>query len=209
MLTAELSKLGLTNAELFLGLHSDHELGCLVTDLRKPVEAEGVLTWSTGTPTLTVQHIAAALETAWQMSIVSMSQEDQSHCKKLCSLCSLQPDALTPHRNITELSMPQHILETCRNAVATFYRTELADEPALSHFKLFSLSADGKHWKSSDITEAHIHSGYASNAAIDKYMACAVLGGSNNLDFMRGYTSQLGCHCYNFLMCDIDDNHDC
>ena len=125
MLTAELSKLGLTNAELFLGLHSDHELGCLVTDLRKPVEAEGVLTWSTGTPTLTVQHIAAALETAWQMSIVSMSQEDQSHCKKLCSLCSLQPDALTPHRNITELSMPQHILETCRNAVATFLEQNL------------------------------------------------------------------------------------
>ena len=88
LLTVKLSKLGLTNAEPFLGLHSDHKLGCLVTDLRKPVEAEGVLTWPM-TPTQTVENIAAALEAAWQMYMVSMSQEDQSHCRKLCSLCSL------------------------------------------------------------------------------------------------------------------------
>ena len=40
LLTAELSKLGLPCAELFLGLHSDYQLGCLVTDLRKPVELQ-------------------------------------------------------------------------------------------------------------------------------------------------------------------------
>ena len=200
LLTAEVSKLGLPCAELFLGLHSDYQLGCLVTDLRKPVEAEGILTWSI-TPGVTVDHIAAALEAAWQMSMVSMSQEDQSHCEKLCSLC-LEPCAVSPHRNMKELSMAQQILETC---IKMFYAPPHGEARTASLSKLFTLSADRK-WSSSDIKS--VPSEYALNVHISKHMACVVLSSSGNLEFMRGYTSQLGYHCHNSQMYEVDDDYD-
>ena len=56
--------------------------------------------------------------------------------------------------------------------------------------------------------EAHVHSGYVFSVHMDKHMACAVLGGSNNLQFMKGYTSQLRNQCYNCLMYEVDDDYD-
>ena len=138
------------------------------------------------------------------MSMVFMSQEDQSHCEKLCSLC-LEPCAVSPHRNMQELSVAQQLLETCIDAVQIFYGTPHGEEQTASQFKLFTLSADRK-WSSLDIKS--VPSGYALNKHISKHTACAVLSSSGNLEFMeaRGYTSQLGYR--NSLMCEVDDDYD-
>lgn len=211
LLTAELSKLGLTSAELLLGLHSEYEVAWLDTDLRKPIEAEGFLIWS-GAPMLTVEHIAAALETAWQMSLVSMSKEDLTHCEKLSGLCYLEPSAFSPHRLITELSMAQQIMAACVDSVERFCNSnEEPDEgdTACTQIKIFMLSTGSKQWTPLNIKNHHEdpdHITYSSNVEIDKSMAYAVLGSTFNLNFMRGYVSSLGYHCYNNLMGEVDPN---
>ena len=214
LLTAELSKLGLTSAELFLGLHSHSDVAWLDTDLRKPIEAEGLLIWS-GAPMLTVEHIAAALETAWHPSLVSMSKGDHDHCAKLCSLCDLMSSALRPHRHITELSMAQQIMAACVESVEIFFKIPSDEEPderdtACTQLKFFMLSAGEKQWTPLNIKnhrETPDHATYSSHVQVDTYMASAVSGSTFNLEFMRGYASSLGYYCYNSLMCEVDRSY--
>ena len=234
LLTAELSKLGLTSAELFLGLHSHYDVAWLDTDLRKPIEAEGLLIWS-GAPMLTVEHIAAALETAWHTSLVSMSKGDHDHCAKLCSLCDLMSSALRPHRHTSQscqwLSKSwQHAWSLLKYSVKypvmrnlmnpslqkpTHRKdkeiTTLQRDTSCTQFKFFMLSAGEKQWTPLNIKnncETPDHATYSSHVQVDTYMAYAVLGSTFNLEFMRGYTSSLGYHCHNSLMCEVDPNYD-
>lgn len=209
LLTVELSKLGLETAELFLAICSTDELCSLGSDMRKPVEADGVLKWSLA-PAVNVQHIAAAIEVAWHMSLVPLSTENYYHFEKLCTVCSLEPASLSPHRNITELAMAQQVMETCKYVVQSGF-ARMYGNPT-QEFKLFK---HGKQWRCEDINEQKAD--VRESAELSKFKAFAVLGCADNLECMRGYESSLGrcgyasnlgyC-CYTCLMMEVDGTYD-
>ena len=211
LLTVELSKLGLESAELFLDISSQGALCSLPSDIRKPIEAEGVLKWSL-TPALTVQHIAAAIEVAWHTSLVSLSKENYYHFEMLCTSCSLDVADLSPHRNITELALAQKVMDVCSYVVQSGF-ARMYGNPN-QEFKLFKLLT-GERWQSQDIGEEKTVA--QEHVEISKFGACAVLSCTNNLECMGGYKSSLGyCRyaselkycCYTCLMLDVDDDYD-
>lgn len=209
LLTIELSKLGLENAELFLDICSIQALCSLGSDMRKPIEAEGVLKWSLA-PTVNVQHIAAAIEVAWHTSLVPLSTESYDHFEKLCTACSPEPASLSPHRNMTELALAQQVMETCKYVVQSGF-ARMYGNPT-QEFMLFKHE---KQWRSEDISE--LEADAQEHAELGKFKASAVLGCYDNLECMRSYKSSLGyCNyasnlgycCYTCLMLEVDDDYD-
>jgi len=110
---------------LFVAVNSvplSGEQAIAAASLRQVIEAKGVLVWQHPRK-LTEHHIAAAIEAAWQLALVSLSTQEgvqsQQYYDLILAELARKPAKLTPDQSVAELPPPQQVLSLCKTIAVT------------------------------------------------------------------------------------------